>query len=104
MTISTLYEALDERVLAGFGGVAEYGITVRWDKNFLKIIRLLLEAPLPAFAMFGGIRFGGTISVDDAWDMGFDHIALACRGRAAHLHLPMPNSLAQAACAWPPTF
>ena len=29
--------------MAGFGGVAEYGITVRWDKNFLKIIRLLLE-------------------------------------------------------------
>ena len=27
----------------GFGGVAEYGITVRWDKNFLKLIRLLLE-------------------------------------------------------------
>ena len=29
--------------MAGFGGVAEYGITVRWDKNFLKMIRLLLE-------------------------------------------------------------
>ena len=29
--------------MAGFGGVAEYGITVRWDKNFLKVIRLLLE-------------------------------------------------------------
>ncbi len=31
-----LYEGLDDRVMAGFGGVAEYGITVRWDKNFLK--------------------------------------------------------------------
>src|SRR5262249_1454154 len=41
--ISELYERLDERVMAGFGGVAEYGITVRWNKNFLKIIRLLLE-------------------------------------------------------------
>jgi hypothetical protein len=29
-------EPLGERVMAGFGGVAEYGITVRWDKNFLK--------------------------------------------------------------------
>ena len=38
-----LNEPLDDRVMAGFGGVAEYGITVRWDKNFLKIIRLLLE-------------------------------------------------------------
>src|SRR5439155_21266225 len=25
-------EELDERILAGFGGVSEYGITVRWDK------------------------------------------------------------------------
>src|SRR4030042_3594060 len=33
---------LDTRVMAGFGGVAEYGITVRWDKNFLKLIYLTL--------------------------------------------------------------
>ena len=37
-----LYEELDQRILAGFGGVAEYGITVRWDKNFLKVIYLTL--------------------------------------------------------------
>ena len=42
-TSPSLYERLDDRVMAGFGGVAEYGITVRWNKNFLKIIRLLLE-------------------------------------------------------------
>ncbi|MEE8284157.1 MAG: pyridine nucleotide-disulfide oxidoreductase, partial [Alphaproteobacteria bacterium] len=41
--IAALYESLDERMMAGFGGVAEFGITVRWDKNFLKLIRLLLE-------------------------------------------------------------
>ena len=41
--IREVYESLDDRVMAGFGGVAEYGITVRWDKNFLKMIRLLLE-------------------------------------------------------------
>jgi NADPH-dependent glutamate synthase beta subunit-like oxidoreductase len=52
--------------MAGFGGVAEYGITVRWNKNFLKIIRLLLERR-DTFAMFGGVRFGGTLDVDDAW-------------------------------------
>jgi hypothetical protein len=28
-----IYESLDDRVMAGFGGVAS-GITVRWDKNF----------------------------------------------------------------------
>ena len=53
--------ALDDRVMAGFGGVAEYGITVRWDKNFLKVIRLLLERRRE-FAMFGGVRFGGTLT------------------------------------------
>jgi hypothetical protein len=35
----TLFENLDDRILAGFGGVAEYGITVRWNKNYLKLIR-----------------------------------------------------------------
>ena len=34
--IAELQEPLDDRVMAGFGGVAEYGITVRWDKNFLQ--------------------------------------------------------------------
>ena len=58
--VATLHEPLDERVMAGFGGVAEYGITVRWDKNFLKIVRLLLERRAQ-FALFGGVRFGGTL-------------------------------------------
>src|SRR6266851_5163081 len=51
--VKTLYESLDDRVMAGFGGVAEYGITVRWDKNFLKLVRLLLERRAQ-FALFGG--------------------------------------------------
>ena len=71
-----LYEALDERMLAGFGGVAEYGITVRWDKNFLKVIYLVL-ARRNAFRCYGGVRFGGTLTIEDAWRLGFDHIAIA---------------------------
>ncbi|WP_036306835.1 pyridine nucleotide-disulfide oxidoreductase [Methyloglobulus morosus] len=71
-----LYEQLDERILAGFGGVAEYGITVRWDKNFLKVIYLTLLRR-QAFRAYGGVRFGGTITIDDAWEMGFHHICLA---------------------------
>jgi hypothetical protein len=59
--VSELFEPLDARVMAGFGGVAEYGITVRWDKNFLKLMRLLLERRAE-FAMFGGVRFGGTVT------------------------------------------
>jgi NADPH-dependent glutamate synthase beta subunit-like oxidoreductase/NAD(P)H-flavin reductase len=91
--IQEIYESLDDRVMAGFGGVAEYGITVRWDKNFLKVIRLLLERR-EEFAMFGGVRFGGTLTVDDAFAMGFDHIAL-CAGAGRPTVIPMKNGLAR---------
>ena len=92
--ISELREPLDERVMAGFGGVAEYGITVRWDKNFLKIIRLLLERRRQ-FVMFGGVRFGGTLSIDEAFADGFDHIALcAGAGRPTVLET-IPNGFAR---------
>ncbi|HEX8424249.1 MAG TPA: hypothetical protein VF634_12590, partial [Pyrinomonadaceae bacterium] len=67
---------LDGRVLAGFGGVSEYGITVRWDKNFLTMIHLTL-ARRAGFRFYGGVRFGGTLEIEDAWELGFDHIAIA---------------------------
>jgi NAD(P)H-flavin reductase len=73
---TTIYEDLDKRVMAGFGGVAEYGITVRWDKNFLKVIHLSL-ARRRDFKLYGGVRFGGTLTVEDAWALGFDHVAIA---------------------------
>jgi len=90
---AVLKEPLQDRVMAGFGGVAEYGITVRWDKNFLKVIRLLLERRRE-FAMFGGVRFGGTLTLEDAWAMGFDHVAL-CIGAGKPTVLDIPNGLAR---------
>ncbi|MGP1394466.1 MAG: FAD-dependent oxidoreductase [Inquilinaceae bacterium] len=86
-------EDLGDRVMAGFGGVAEYGITVRWDKNFLKVVRLLLERRA-RFAMAGGVRFGGTLGIDEAFALGFDHIALAA-GAGRPTVVPMPNNLAR---------
>ena len=91
--VQSLHEDLDSRVMAGFGGVAEYGITVRWDKNFLKLIRVLLERR-DAFAMFGGVRFGGTLTLDDAMAAGFDHVAL-CVGAGKPTVLDIPNGLAR---------
>ncbi|MEN3364144.1 MAG: hypothetical protein V7606_1418 [Burkholderiales bacterium] len=91
--IEDLYEPLDDRILAGFGGVAEYGITVRWNKNFLKLVRLLLERR-PEFSMFGGVRFGGTLTAEDAFRLGFDHIALAM-GAGRPTVLDIPNGLAR---------
>jgi NADPH-dependent glutamate synthase beta subunit-like oxidoreductase/NAD(P)H-flavin reductase len=90
--VEELREPLDSRVMAGFGGVAEYGITVRWDKNFLKIIRLLLERRAE-FKMFGGVRFGGTLTIDSTFSLGFDHIAL-CAGAGRPTIVPMKNGLA----------
>lgn len=91
--VRDLEENLDERMPAGFGGVAEYGITVRWNKNFLKLIRLLLERR-DQFALFGGVRFGGTLTTDDAFAMGFDHVALAA-GAGKPTVLDLPNGLAR---------
>ncbi len=91
--VNALYEDLNDRVMAGFGGVAEYGITVRWNKNYLKLIRLLLERRRQ-FAMYGGVRFGGTLTPDSAFELGFDHIAL-CAGAGKLTILGMKNGLAR---------
>ena len=73
---SEIYRPLDQRVLEGFGGVSEYGITVRWDKNFLTLIHLTL-ARRSKLKIYGGIRFGGALPIEEAWMMGIDHIAIA---------------------------
>jgi NADPH-dependent glutamate synthase beta subunit-like oxidoreductase/NAD(P)H-flavin reductase len=64
MDYTSLKEELDERIMTGFGGVAEYGITV-----------------------------GGTITVEDVWDLGFDHLAIAV-GAGLPQALPIEGSLA----------
>ncbi len=87
-----LKEELDSRLMAGFGGVAEYGITVRWDKNFLKLIYINLMRR-PYFQVFGSTRFGGTVTIEDAWAMGFDHFVIAV-GAGLPKALPIPGSLA----------
>ncbi|MBK7660811.1 MAG: FAD-dependent oxidoreductase [Betaproteobacteria bacterium] len=91
--IDQLVEPLESRLMAGFGGVSEYGITVRWDKNFLKIARLLVERRRE-FALIGGVRFGGTLTAAQAFSMGFDHIALAA-GAGKPTVLELPGGLAR---------
>ena len=86
-------ENLDERVLGGFGGVAEYGITVRWDKNFLKLVYLTL-ARRDLFRVHGGVRLGGTITIEDARRLGFDHVCVAT-GAGLPRVIGMGNSLAR---------
>jgi NADPH-dependent glutamate synthase beta subunit-like oxidoreductase/NAD(P)H-flavin reductase len=71
-----IYQPLDQRPLEGFGGVSEYGITVRWDKNFLTLLHLTL-ARREKLRIYGGIRFGGALTLDEAWAAGIDHVAIA---------------------------
>lgn len=86
-----LVQDLSERTIWGFGGVAEYGITVRWDKNFLTLIYLSLMR-FQHFQAFGGVRFGGTIHIEDAWALGFDHLTMAV-GAGLPRELRIPGSL-----------
>ena len=87
----SLLTSLSRRVLAGFGGVSEYGITVRWDKNFLTVLYLNL-ARRRHFRLYDGVRFGGTVSLDDAWTYGFEHVCFAT-GAGKPTLVPVRNSM-----------
>lgn len=88
--ISEHYQQLSQRYAQGFGGVAEYGITVRWDKNFLFVVRLLLERRTQ-YRCLDGVRFGSSLTFDTAFNRyGFDHIAL-CLGAGSPTILPLEN-------------
>ncbi|WP_394830915.1 FAD-dependent oxidoreductase [Pendulispora rubella] len=88
-----LYGELDERILLGFGGVSEYGITVRWDKNFLTVVYLTLSRH-KNLRIYGGVRFGGTLTLDDVWALGIDHVAIAA-GAGKPTIIDMKNNLAR---------
>lgn len=61
----------------GFGGVSEYGITDRWNKENLIVARLILERS-KRFSLYGGVKFGSNVTFEDAISLGFDHVALCC--------------------------
>lgn len=90
---SSMIESLDKRIPRGFGGVSEYGITVRWDKNFLTLLQLILQRRR-TFLLLDGVRFGGTLTLDDAWKEGFDHVAL-CTGAGRPTIISVENNLAR---------
>nr|WP_253308284.1 palindromic element RPE3 domain-containing protein [Rickettsia endosymbiont of Ceutorhynchus assimilis] len=71
-------QRLSERIPKGFGGVTEYGITSRWDKNNLDILRLILERN-NNFKYYSAVRLGSNITTSQAFELGFDHIAF-CSG------------------------
>lgn len=84
--IQDIFSDLATRSIDGFGGVAEYGITVRWDKNLLKVIYLALSRRRQ-LKIYGGVRLGSTLTLSQALqEYGFDHVAL-CTG-AGRPHIP----------------
>ena len=80
---------LSQRVIEGFGGVMEYGITARWDKNYLKLVRLLLERR-SHFSLYDRIKLGEDLSLSQALAIGFDHVAL-CLGAGHSKTLSIPH-------------
>ena len=91
--LQTFFEDLDKRAPKGFGGVAEYGITVRWNKNYLSLIQLILTRN-NNYKLYGGVRFGSQIDRKIAFDtLGFDHIAL-CMGAGSPTIINLKNNLA----------
>jgi NADPH-dependent glutamate synthase beta subunit-like oxidoreductase/NAD(P)H-flavin reductase len=89
-----LFSDLSKRTPQGFGGVMEYGITVRWNKNFLNIIRILLERNRN-YRLYGGVRFGSQINKDIAFkELNFDHIAL-CMGAGSPNIIALKNNLSK---------
>ncbi|MFT5795657.1 MAG: NADPH-dependent glutamate synthase beta subunit-like oxidoreductase/NAD(P)H-flavin reductase [Ulvibacter sp.] len=91
---SELFSDLSSRAPKGFGGVMEYGITVRWNKNLLNIVRIILERNRN-FRLYGGVRFGSQINKEVAFDdLGFDHIAL-CAGAGSPNIISIKNNLSK---------
>ncbi|MBS0185661.1 MAG: pyridine nucleotide-disulfide oxidoreductase [Proteobacteria bacterium] len=92
--VKDLFSNLSERLIGGFGGVMEYGITSRWNKNYLLLIRLLLERRKSQFTLLGSTRFGGAFDEKYALELGFNHISL-CLGAGEPRLLKLEKSLAK---------
>src|SRR5262249_4189125 len=60
-------------------------------KNFLRLIHLTL-ARRAGFRAYGGVRFGGTLTLEDCWALGFHHVAMAT-GAGKPTIVEMKNNL-----------
>ena len=76
-----LNENLEERKPSNIGGVMEYGITARWNKNYLDLlVGLLLRRKNIKF--IGSTRIGSLLNYNDIFNyFRFNHLAL-CVGSA----------------------
>jgi len=63
------------------------------DKNFLDVNYILLMRR-KKFRLLDGVRFGGTLTIEDAWELGFHHVAFAV-GAGRPTFVPMKNNMAR---------
>lgn len=94
-----LWSSLEDRPSQGIGGVVDYGVTSRWDKNFLTLVRFALERRDQCLFQ-GGIRFGSSLTPQQAFESGVDHIALcvgAGRPHVPHFLKTLPQGVRMAA-------
>lgn len=85
--------SLESREIGGFGGVMEYGITSRWNKNFLKLIRLILERN-KNFNYFDGVRFGSNYTINEVKEE-FHQIIIATGAGNQKIPINIENILAK---------
>jgi hypothetical protein len=69
----------------GFGGIMDYGITKRWNKGYLNVLRTLLQRR-SRFSLLCGIRVDSEITIDDIFnDLGAQAIILATGAGAPYV-------------------
>jgi NAD(P)H-flavin reductase len=91
ININKLFKTLEDRVILGFGGVSEYGITARWNKNFLLILAIIIYRQKRC-KIYSGMQFNAVLNTNDAIKLGFQHIAL-CMGAGSPKLLDLENNL-----------
>jgi NADPH-dependent glutamate synthase beta subunit-like oxidoreductase len=77
--------------IQGFGGVSNYGITARWNKEWLKVVYALMMR-WAHYRAHGHVRLGTSITTDQLFKHGYKHIVLAL-GAGQPRVLDIPNAL-----------
>lgn len=86
----TLNINLSKRTPLGFGGTSEYGVTSRWNKNYLNIVKIILERN-QNYKIYGNCRFGSNIKYQDIQKLQISHVALATG--ASQNNIPNINNI-----------
>ncbi len=71
-----LKQNLESRTSQAFGGVMEYGITARWNKNLLELAKIILFRR-SNFKAEGGVRIDNNFNLKFFAAKGFDYAILA---------------------------